>query len=99
MIDRDGVFPYLDKYLYVNDITLDPTIAKSIFKNKFPNIDLTGNDTNNYIITKYREAKNINKDKIINKESIFKMLDENGDQIYNIIEYKNDNMKLLINSL
>ena len=57
------------------------------FLKNFPNIDLTGNDSNNYIITKYREAKNINKDKIINNESIFKMLDENGDQIFNIIEY------------
>ena len=59
------------KYLFINDITLDPTIAKSIFKNKFHNIDIRRNDTNTYIISKYRETKNINRDKIDNTVKIF----------------------------
>ena len=50
---------YFFKYLFINDITLDPIIAKSVFKNKFPNVDISGSDTDTYIITKYWEAKNI----------------------------------------
>lgn len=68
------------KLMFLKDYTLDPTITKSIFKNKFPNIDLSGNDINTYITTKYKEAKAINNDKIINKEKIFKLLDEKGNE-------------------
>ena len=39
------------KYLFINDITLVPTIAKSIFKNKFPYIDIRRIDSNTYIIS------------------------------------------------
>ena len=46
-------------------------MAKSIFKNKFPNIDISGSDTNTCVVSKYREAKNINRDKIDNADKMF----------------------------
>ena len=79
------------KLMFLKDYTLDPTIAKSIFKNKFPNIDLSGTDINTYITTKYKEAKAINNDKIINKEKIFKLLDEKGNVISKVYDFQNEN--------
>ena len=79
------------KLMFLKDYTLDPTIAKSIFKNKFPNIDLSGADINTYITTKYKEAKAINNDKIINKEKIFKLLDEKGNVISKVYDFQNEN--------
>ncbi len=89
------------KYLFLKDYRLTPVEAKDKFKTKFPNIDLTGNDINTYINTKYREAKNINRDKILNTEKYFKMLDEEGKNISNVIEYidesdKNEKFKFII---
>ena len=79
------------KLMFLKDYTLDPTIAKSIFKNKFPNIDLSGSDINTYITTKSKEPKTINNDKIINKEKIFKLLDEKGNIISKVYDFQNEN--------
>jgi len=81
------------KYLFLEDYRLTPIEAKDKFKQKFPNIDISGKDINTYINTKYRDAKNINRDKIINTEKYFQMLDEKGNNIAKVIEYPDENDK------
>lgn len=76
--------------MFLEDYRLTPVKAKDRFKNKFPNINLSGNDINTYINTKYREAKTINRDKILNTEKYFKMLDEEGKNISKVIEFIDD---------
>ena len=78
------------KYLFLEDYRLTPVEAKDKFKSKFPNIDLSGKDINTYINTKCRDAKNINKDKIINTEKCFQMLDEKGNNISKVVEYPDE---------
>ena len=63
------------KYIFLEDYSLTPVEEKDIFKLKFPSI-LSGKDIMAYINTKYKEAKNINKDKILNIDKCFLKLME-----------------------
>ena len=57
--------------MFIEDYRISSTEAKSKFNLKFPNIALTTKELNTYIITKYRETKNINNGKIINTNDLF----------------------------
>ena len=72
--------------MFLEDYRLTPVEAKERFKTKFPNINLSGNDINIYIKAKYRDAKLINKDKIINIEKYFHLLDDKGNNISKVID-------------
>ena len=82
------------KLLFLKDYTLDPTTAKSIFSRRFPNIDLTGNDINTYIKTKYKESQKINHEKIKNTEKIFSLCDENGILLSKVIDINEENNQI-----
>lgn len=52
--------------MFLNDFSLDPTLAKSKFEGKYPNEDISSKEKSTYINIKYKEAKEVNIDKIIN---------------------------------
>ena len=86
-IDNMKNIGYYFKLMFLNDFTLDPTLAKSIFKGKYPNVDISGKEIATYINTKFREAKAVNTDKIMNTERIFNFYDNEGNNISQVFEY------------
>ena len=76
------------KLMFLRDYNLMPTFAKINFHKKFPNIDITQKEIDNYIYGKYREARVINKEKMENIEKIFHLKDDNGIEIAQTIDYE-----------
>lgn len=76
------------KFMCFEDFNLTPTYAKIKFNKLFPNIKINTKDLDYYIYGKYREAKNINKEKIENTNKIFHLLDDNQIEISKTIEYE-----------
>lgn len=66
---------------FVNNIQLKPIDAKFEFSKDFLNINLSEKSINTYILTKYREACNINEEKIKNTNNIFIIKEDNNDKI------------------
>lgn len=60
--------------------------------NKYHNIDISGKEIVIYINTKFREAKIVNSDKIINTESIFNFCDKERNIISQVYEYSDAEM-------
>lgn len=75
------------KYKFLNNIQLKPLDAIIDFSKDFPNINLTDKSIITYILTKYREASNINEEKIKNTNNIFIMKGDNDDQISEAYNY------------
>ena len=65
------------KILFNDDPNLMPIQAKDIFKNKYPNIDLSSKEIEHTIRSQYRIIKQLHSEKITNTESLFKFIDNN----------------------
>ena len=76
------------KFMCLEDSELRPTYAKIKFNKLFPNIKINTKEIDYYIYGKYREAKNINKEKIENTKKIFHFFDDNQIEISKTIEYE-----------
>ena len=59
-----------------------PTQAKEKFRNKFPNIEISSKEIDQYIRSIYRQLKKLHSEKIKNTETIFI-------HIQNLIKIKN----------
>lgn len=78
------------KCLFYEDENLFPLKAKEIFHQKFPRVNISTKDLDNYINVKYREIKKLHSEKIINTETLFKFLDKCNNNISKTIEYADE---------
>ena len=81
------------KILFNDDPNLIPIQAKDIFKNKYPNIDLSSKEIEHTIRSQYKIIKQLHSEKITNTESLFKFIDNNNNNISKVIDY---NLKIIL---
>lgn len=85
-LDNKKIGAYF-KYKFLNNFQLKTIDAKIEFAKNFPNIKLSEKSINTYILTKYREASNVNDEKIKNTNNIFIMKDDNNEKISETYNY------------
>ena len=67
-----------------------PTLAKEKFLNRFPNIEISSKEINQYIRSIYRQVKKLHSEKIKNTKTIFKLADNNNIIISESFKYENE---------